>query len=306
MKDCPRFTRSLQLPRDLITERVEHTLNCGERQFAAGHRLVVEGSRLALPRPGATTGGTGWLAGSPRRILDSTASFHGEEHLVQKILLVDDEANIRDLNAMYLEKEGFSVEHATNGVEAISRFEQVQPQLVVLDVMMPGMDGFEVCRELRRESDVPILMLTARSEDVDKIVGLELGADDYMTKPFNPRELVARVKRILHRVEGGRKPQTAISVSNLSVDKARREVRVDGDELTLRTKEFDLLLAFVENPGIALTRDQLLGSVWGYDFAGETRTVDVHVQHLRSKLNNANVQIETLRGVGYKLIEVPV
>jgi len=225
---------------------------------------------------------------------------------VQKILLVDDEANIRDLNAMYLEKEGFSVEHATNGVEAISRFEAVQPQLVVLDVMMPGMDGFEVCRELRRDSDVPILMLTARSEDVDKIVGLELGADDYMTKPFNPRELVARVKRILHRVEGGRKPQTAISVSNLSVDKARREVRVDGDELTLRTKEFDLLLAFVENPGIALTRDQLLGSVWGYDFAGETRTVDVHVQHLRSKLNNANVQIETLRGVGYKLIEVPV
>ncbi|MFN8615874.1 MAG: response regulator transcription factor [Dehalococcoidia bacterium] len=222
---------------------------------------------------------------------------------VQKILLVDDEANIRDLNAMYLEKEGFTVEHAVNGNEAISKFEAAQPQLVVLDVMMPGMDGFEVCRELRRESDVPILMLTARSEDVDKIVGLELGADDYMTKPFNPRELVARVKRILHRVEGGRKPQNAINVSNLSVDKARREARVDGDELSLRTKEFDLLVAFVENPGIALTRDQLLGSVWGYDFAGETRTVDVHVQHLRSKLNNAKVQIETLRGVGYKLVE---
>ena len=122
---------------------------------------------------------------------------------MQKILLVDDEANIRDLNAMYLEKEGFSVEHAANGNDAINRFEQIQPQLVVLDVMMPGMDGFEVCREIRRDSDVPILMLTARSEDVDKIVGLELGADDYMTKPFNPRELVARVKRILHRVEGG-------------------------------------------------------------------------------------------------------
>ena len=225
--------------------------------------------------------------------------------MATRILLVDDEQNIRELAALYLEKEGFAVDFAADGREAIQRFQQNQPNLVLLDVMMPGMDGFEVCRELRRESDVPILMLTARSEDIDKIVGLELGADDYMTKPFNPRELVARVKRILHRVEGGRKPQNAISVSNLNVDKARREVRVDGNELNLRTKEFDLLVAFVENPGIALTRDQLLGSVWGYDFAGETRTVDVHVQHLRSKLNRARVQIETLRGVGYKLVEVP-
>lgn len=226
--------------------------------------------------------------------------------MAQKILLVDDEANIRDLNALYLEKEGFTVEHAADGNAAVARFGQVQPALVVLDVMMPGMDGFQVLREIRRDSDVPVLMLTARNEDVDKIVGLELGADDYMTKPFNPRELVARVKRILHRVEGGRKPQNAIAVANLSVDKARREAKVDETALDLRTKEFDLLVAFVENPGIALTRDQLLGSVWGYDFAGETRTVDVHVQHLRAKLNNAKVQIETLRGVGYKLIESPV
>lgn len=226
--------------------------------------------------------------------------------MAQKILLVDDEANIRDLNALYLEKEGFTVEHAADGNAAVARFGQVQPALVVLDVMMPGMDGFQVLREIRRDSDVPVLMLTARNEDVDKIVGLELGADDYMTKPFNPRELVARVKRILHRVEGGRKPQNAIAVANLSVDKARREAKVDETALNLRTKEFDLLVAFVENPGIALTRDQLLGSVWGYDFAGETRTVDVHVQHLRAKLNNAKVQIETLRGVGYKLIESPV
>lgn len=226
--------------------------------------------------------------------------------MAQKILLVDDESNIRDLNALYLEKEGFTVEHAVDGNDAVARFGQVQPALVVLDVMMPGMDGFQVLREIRRGSDVPVLMLTARNEDVDKIVGLELGADDYMTKPFNPRELVARVKRILHRVEGGRKPQNAIAVANLSVDKARREAKVDETALDLRTKEFDLLVAFVENPGIALTRDQLLGSVWGYDFAGETRTVDVHVQHLRAKLNNAKVQIETLRGVGYKLIESPV
>ena len=147
-------------------------------------------------------------------------------------------------------------------------------------------------------------MLTARNDDVDKIVGLELGADDYMTKPFNPREMVARVKAILRRFEGGRKPQNALVVANLSLDKARREIRIDDEPIDLRTKEFDLLTAFIENPGIALTREQLLESVWGYDYAGETRTVDVHVQHLRSKLYGANVSIETLRGVGYKLVEV--
>ncbi|MGI8926922.1 MAG: response regulator [Tepidiformaceae bacterium] len=225
--------------------------------------------------------------------------------MAPKILVVDDEDNIRDLLSLYLEKEGFTVEAAANGRDAIARFQQNQPALVILDVMMPGMDGFEVCRELRREHSVPILMLTARNEDVDKIVGLELGADDYMTKPFNPREMVARVKAILRRSEGGRRPQNAVSVANLTLDKARREVRVDSALLTLRTKEFDLLIAFVENPGIALTRDQLLETVWGYDYAGETRTVDVHVQHLRSKLTDAKVQIETLRGVGYKLVEAP-
>jgi DNA-binding response OmpR family regulator len=223
--------------------------------------------------------------------------------MAQKILVVDDEENIRDLASLYLQKEGFAVESACDGRDALDRFVQGPPAMVVLDLMMPGMDGFEVCRELRREHDVPILMLTARSDDIDKIVGLELGADDYMTKPFNPRELVARVKAILRRSEGGRRPQTALVVANLAVDKARREARIDEELLALRTKEFDLLAAFVENPGIALTREQLLESVWGYEYAGETRTVDVHVQHLRSKLAGAHVSIETLRGVGYKLIE---
>ena len=223
--------------------------------------------------------------------------------MAQKILVVDDESNIRDLATLYLEKEGFLVETAQNGTEALIRFQQTQPAMVVLDVMMPGMDGFEVCRELRREHYVPIIMLTARSEDVDKIVGLELGADDYMTKPFNPRELVARVKAILRRFEGGRRPQSAMTVANLTVDKARREAKIDDEYLDLRTKEFDLLVAFVQNPGIVLTRDQLLGSVWGFEYPGETRTVDVHVQHLRSKLTGARLQIETLRGFGYKLIE---
>jgi two-component system alkaline phosphatase synthesis response regulator PhoP len=223
--------------------------------------------------------------------------------MVQKILVVDDEDNIRDLATLYLQKEGFSVDTAVDGRDAVARFSIVGPQLVILDVMMPGMDGFEVCRELRREHDVPILMLTARNDDVDKIVGLELGADDYMTKPFNPRELVARVKAILRRSEAGKRPQSAMSVGNLAVDKARREARIGDRNLELRTKEFDLLVAFVENAGLVLTREQLLESVWGYEYAGETRTVDVHVQHLRSKLTGASVSIETLRGVGYKLVE---
>ena len=156
---------------------------------------------------------------------------------------------------------------------------------------------------LRKEHDVPILMLTARNEDVDKIVGLEIGADDYMTKPFNPRELVARVKAILRRVESGERNERRLSVANLEVDKSRREVHVDRERRDLRTKEFDLLVAFMENAGFALTREALLESVWGFDHPGATRTVDVHVQHLRSKLEGAKVQIETLRGIGYKLVE---
>lgn len=223
--------------------------------------------------------------------------------MAHKVLVVDDEANIRELAALYLEKEGFVVECAVDGEDALARFEASPPSLVVLDLMLPRVDGFEVCRRIRRVSDVPILMLTARSEDVDKIVGLELGADDYLTKPFNPREMVARVKAILRRAEGRtRSARQVLQVANLTVDKARREVRIDGEEVQLRTKEFDLLVAFVENEGLALTRDQLLESVWGYDYPGETRTVDVHVQHLRQKLARAKVQIETLRGVGYKLV----
>jgi DNA-binding response OmpR family regulator len=258
---------------------------------------VVEGSRLA--NPVRNTG-----AGCPAH-LDMLAELRRWRAFGRSwILVVDDESNIGTKHAVP-RKEGFTVEAAENGREAITKFASVQPALVILDVMMPGMDGFEVCREIRREHDVPILMVTARSEDVDKIVGLEIGADDYMTKPFNPREMVARVKAILRRFEGGRKPQNAVTVANLSVDKARREAKVDDVLLTLRTREFDLRIAFVENPGIALTRDLLLETVWGYDYAGETRTVEVHVQHLRSKLNNAQVQIETLRGVGYKLVETP-
>jgi len=224
----------------------------------------------------------------------------------QKILVVDDEENIRDLASLYLQKEGYEVDAARDGAEALKKVGSAQPAMIVLDVMMPGMDGFQVCREVRREHDIPILMLTARSEDVDKIVGLELGADDYMTKPFNPRELVARVKAILRRVESGQRERGGPLVAgNLSVDKSRREVRVGEEKRELRTKEFDLLVAFMENQGFVLSREQLLESVWGFDHPGATRTVDVHVQHLRAKLEGANVQIETLRGIGYKLVTQP-
>jgi DNA-binding response OmpR family regulator len=222
------------------------------------------------------------------------------------ILVVDDEEPIRQLASLYLEKEGFQVACAADGPEAIEMAQRQRPALVVLDVMLPTIDGFEVCRRLRRDSEVPILMLTARNEDVDKIVGLELGADDYLTKPFNPREMVARVKAILRRYESGQRAGPTLRLGPLTVDKQRREARAGDKELALRTKEFDLLVAFLENAGIVLSREQLLDLVWGYEFYGETRTVDVHVQHLRQKLAGSGVGIQTLRGVGYKLVEETV
>ena len=220
----------------------------------------------------------------------------------ETILLVDDERNIVDLARMYLEQEGFKVEAAYDGQVALDKVKSLQPALVVLDLMLPVVDGWEVCRRVRATSDVPIIMLTARDDDVDKIVGLELGADDYVTKPFNPRELVARVKAILRRT--GREPtgEKPIMLGNLSVDPARREVVVAGRPVELRTKEFDLLFVLAENRGLVLSRDKLLELAWGYDFAGQTRTVDVHVAHLRNKLAGSNVEIETVWGVGYKLV----
>ncbi len=217
------------------------------------------------------------------------------------LLLVDDEKNIIELERLYLEKDGFKTEAAYDGNSALDKFHAIKPAAVILDLMLPGIDGFELCRRIRQESDVPILMLTARDQDVDKIVGLELGADDYLTKPFNPRELVARVKAIFRRTNPA--PKTArLSVGDLAIDLDRREVTVGKRSLDLRTKEFDLLAVFAQNPGIVLSRERLLEIAWGYDFAGETRTVDVHVAHLRKKLGNARTQIETVSGVGYKLV----
>jgi two-component system alkaline phosphatase synthesis response regulator PhoP len=222
----------------------------------------------------------------------------------ERILVVDDEANIVSLARMYLEQDGYTVEEAFDGAKAMESIQARPPALVILDIMLPEMDGFEVCRRTRAISDVPIIMLTARDDDIDKIVGLELGADDYLTKPFNPRELVARVKAILRRVEArpaaGRGP---IHIGDVTIDPARREVTVGGNAVNLRAKEFDLLQTLAENRGLVLKRDQLLNLVWGYDFFGQTRTVDVHVAHLRKHLSaSQNLRIETVTGVGYKLV----
>ncbi len=222
------------------------------------------------------------------------------------ILIVDDEQRIIDLARMYLEPDGFCVTSATSGTAAKGMILRDKPSLVVLDLMLPGMDGLEVCRRVREESDVPIIMLTARSEDIDKIVGLELGADDYMTKPFNPRELLARIRAILRRADRADAADEApdpIQIGNLLIDPQRRRVSVDGVEVDLRMKEFDLLQTLAENKGLVFSRDKLLNVVWGYDFGGQTRTVDVHVAHLRHKLQGMDLAIETVWGVGYRLDE---
>ncbi|MCL4393336.1 MAG: response regulator transcription factor [Chloroflexi bacterium] len=217
------------------------------------------------------------------------------------LLLVDDEKNIIELERLYLEKEGYKVEAAFDGKAALDKFRAIKPAALILDLMLPEIDGWEVCRRIRQESEVPILMLTARDQDVDKIVGLELGADDYLTKPFNPRELVARVRAILRRASPGHKTQR-LSVGDLTIDLDRREVTIGTRAVELRAKEFDLLAVMAQNPSIVLTRERLLEIAWGYDFPGETRTVDVHVAHLRKKLAGAATQIETVSGVGYKLV----
>jgi DNA-binding response OmpR family regulator len=222
-----------------------------------------------------------------------------------RVVIVDDDESIRELATLYLRKEGFDVSCAVDGTSALEKIRQLDPALVVLDLMLPGISGYDVCRAVRAESSVPIIMLTARDEDVDKIVGLELGADDYLTKPFNPRELVARIRAVLRRAEAGagQGATAVIRLGELTIDKQRREVKIDGAELTIRTKEFDLLAALAENAGIVLTREQLLDRVWGYNFYGETRTVDVHVQHVRARIAGSGLSIVTVRGVGYKLVE---
>ncbi len=217
------------------------------------------------------------------------------------VLVVDDEKNIVELVRIYLRNEGFTIEAAYDGLEALEKARALKPALIVLDLMLPGLDGMEVCRTLRKESDVPIVMLTARGDDMDKIIGLEIGADDYLTKPFNPRELVARIKAVLRRSETGKRPNRMIDVGDLRIDVLGREASIAGQPVQLRTKEFDLLMALATNVGIAMARDRLLNQVWGEDFFGDQRTLDVHVAWLRDKISASSAKIVTVWGFGYKL-----
>jgi two-component system, OmpR family, alkaline phosphatase synthesis response regulator PhoP len=215
------------------------------------------------------------------------------------IVVADDESNIADLVALYLSREGYRVLQAATGQRAIDAVERSRPRLLVLDVGLPDIDGLEVCRRLRRTSSIPVIFLTARDGEVDRILGLELGADDYMTKPFSPAELVARVKAVLRRVDGGAAAEI-VQAGRVAIDLGRREVRVDDAVVEFTTKEFELLRFLAERPGLALSRQQILDGVWGYDWFGDARTVDVHIAQVRKKLGDA-VEITTVRGVGYRL-----
>ena len=218
------------------------------------------------------------------------------------ILVVEDETSIASFVAAYLKNAGYAVRTAATSQAALTDVASEMPALIVLDLNVPDGDGVDLCRRIRKSSDVPILMLTARDEDVDKIIGLEVGADDYMTKPFNPRELVARVKSVLRRAapERRRTESAELNHGDLVINSGKREVYVGDDEVRLAPKEFDLLWELLDHRGIVLTRDQLLERVWGYTFAGDTRTVDVHVRQIRRKLGDAS-PIVTVWGVGYKV-----
>ena len=218
------------------------------------------------------------------------------------VLVVEDEASIASFVSLYLKNAGYAVRTAATGGEALRQTAAGDVSLIVLDLMLPDIDGIEVCRRIRASSTVPILMLTARDEDVDKIIGLEVGADDYLTTPFNPRELVARVKSVLRRSapERAERDSSQLRHGDLVIDAGRREVKVGDQEIQLAPKEFELLWELLDHKGLVLTRDQLLERVWGYTFAGDTRTVDVHVRQLRRKLGDAS-PIVTVWGVGYKV-----
>lgn len=221
----------------------------------------------------------------------------------QKVLIVDDEISIQELIRFNLEQAGFDTEVANDGIVTIEMFESYRPDLIVLDLMLPGKDGYDVCKEIRRTSNVPIIMLTAKETELERVLGLELGADDYITKPFSPLELVARIKAVLRRASGQEThDENEYRVGNIFLQVDTREVKVQDKNVDLTRKEFDLLHIFMQNVGKVLTREVLLQKVWGYEYEGETRTVDVHIRHLRRKLGpEGETRIETIHGVGYKL-----
>jgi len=218
------------------------------------------------------------------------------------VLVVDDDVNICELIRLYLEKEGFEVLAVHNGKSAMDVFADSAPNIVILDIMLPGMDGWQVCREIRKISNIPIIMLTAKGETFDKVLGLELGADDYIVKPFDPKELVARVKAVLRRYERTNFDVKEVVFPNLVINKSTYVVKLNGKEIDLPPKELELLYFLASNPNKVFTREQLLENVWGYDFYGDSRTVDVHIKRLREKLDQPGQvwQLKTVWGVGYK------
>jgi DNA-binding response OmpR family regulator len=216
------------------------------------------------------------------------------------ILLIEDELPIAEMLQGFFQRDGFDFQHVETGEDGLNRLKQRPFDAVLLDLNLPGMDGVDVCRKIRAFSDVPVIMLTARDSEVDKVVGLEIGADDYVTKPFSPRELLARIKAVLRRIEERRPETTTIEVDGFVIDSGRRQVTTPGGEVVEPTaREFDLLAYLAENRGMALSRSQILQAVWGYDYFGETRTVDVHVRQLRKKLDG--LPLETVWGVGYRI-----
>jgi phosphate regulon transcriptional regulator PhoB len=222
-----------------------------------------------------------------------------------KILIVDDEKNIVELIKFHLKKENYRVIEAYKGKDALDLYRKEKPDLIILDIMLPDMGGFEVCKTIRKESRVPIIMLTAKGEEIDKILGFELGADDYITKPFSPRELLARIKAVLKRTRTSNIDTNQIQVGPFKINVNKREIYKNDKLLELKPKEFDLLKLFITNPGRVFTRQYLLEQIWGYDYLGDTRTVDVHIRRLRQKIedNDKNARyIKTVHGVGYKFV----
>ncbi len=219
-----------------------------------------------------------------------------------KVLVIDDDHNICELIRLYAEKEGYEVRAVYDGIKAVEAFREFAPGIVILDIMLPGIDGWQVCREIRKLSSVPIIMLSAKGETFDKVLGLELGADDYMVKPFDPKELLARIKAVLRRYEHKEADYEEIVYPNLVINKSNYTVRINGKELELPPKELELLFFLASNPNKVFTREQLLEHVWGFDFYGDSRTVDVHIKRLREKLESKDQvwQLKTVWGVGYK------
>lgn len=224
---------------------------------------------------------------------------------LEKIMVADDDVNICELLRLYLEKEQYNVVIANDGNEAIAKFNTESPELILLDIMMPGLDGWQVCREIRKRSNVPIIMITAKGETFDKVLGLELGADDYVVKPFDAKEIVARIKAVLRRTGSSAQPENAVrevSYDKLTVNMTRYELKVDGKVIDTPPKELELLFHLASNPNRVYTRDQLLDEVWGFEYYGDSRTVDVHVKRLREKLEGVSDKwnLKTVWGVGYK------